>query len=182
MDSIDQSIRPLLEAVAFAGRAHHGQMRKDGKTPYASHVFRVCLVVRQVFGVDDPAVLTTALLHDTIEDTTTDFDDVARCHGAEIAGWVGCLSKDKRLPDEEREDRYCAGLAAAPWQVKICKLADVFDNLLDSGHLPVDQRRRTAARSRCYLEAFDQPDSPDQVRDAMKIVRRAIVEVEATLP
>ncbi len=182
MDSIEQSIRPLLEAVAFAGRAHQGQMRKDGKTPYVSHVFRVCLVVRHVFGVDDPAVLMAAVLHDTIEDTTTDFDDIAGRYGAELAGWVGCLSKDKRLPDDEREQQYCAGLAAAPWQVKICKLADVLDNLLDSRHLPVDKRRRTAARSRCYLEALDRPDLPDRVRDAVNLVRRAVVEVEATLP
>src|SRR5260370_39562517 len=90
--------RPLLEAIAFAARAHQGQLRKDGRTPYVSHVYRVCLIVRQIFGVDDVSVLTAAVLHDTVEDTTTDFDDLAKEFGSEVAGWGAALSKDKRLP------------------------------------------------------------------------------------
>src|SRR5439155_24241861 len=122
----------LLEAVAFAARAHRHQLRKDGQTPYASHTFRVCLIVRHVFGVTDHAVLMAAALHDTVEDTTTDYDDLEERFGKEIAEWVAALSKDKRLPYRAREQSYEEGLAAAPWQVKVCKLADLFDNLLDS--------------------------------------------------
>src|SRR5271156_3140068 len=122
----DPAFHRLLDAVAFAARAHHGQLRKDRVTPYHSHVFRVCLIVRHVFGVEDPAVLTAAVLHDTIEDTTTDFDDVQEHFGAEVAGWVALLSKDKRRQDELREREYCDSLRSAPWQVKICKLADLY--------------------------------------------------------
>ena len=50
-DSFDY--RLLLEAAAFAARAHRGQLRKDQQTPYVSHVFRVCLVLRDRFGFDD---------------------------------------------------------------------------------------------------------------------------------
>ena len=67
-DSIAQ-YRTLLEAVSFAARAHRHQLRKDGETPYVAHPFRVCLIVRHIFGIDDPAFLSAALLHDTIEDT-----------------------------------------------------------------------------------------------------------------
>jgi (p)ppGpp synthase/HD superfamily hydrolase len=181
MESLDQTYRPLLEAVSFAARAHHGQIRKDGKTPYASHVFRVCLILRHVFGLDDPAMLTAALLHDTIEDTTTDFDDVREQYGPEVAGWVACLSKDKRLQDDEREEQYCAALAAAPWQVKACKLADIFDNLLDSRHLSPERRRRTVKRTRLYLEALQRPDLPDRIRPAGQLVERLLADVESTL-
>ena len=38
----------LLDAVAFAARAHKYQIRKDGQTPYVSHVFRVCLIARHL--------------------------------------------------------------------------------------------------------------------------------------
>src|SRR5262245_47291713 len=96
MNAPESSIVPLLDAVAFAARAHKPQLRKDGQTPYVSHVFRVCLIVRHVFGVSDPRVLTAAVLHDTIEDTTTDYDDVAARFGEEVASWVAALSKDKR--------------------------------------------------------------------------------------
>src|SRR5438067_177442 len=102
-DSIVATVRPFLEAISFAARAHHGQMRKDGLTPYASHAFRVCMVLRHVFNVADPRILTAAVLHDTIEDTTTDFDDIAEEFDAEIAQWVAALSKDKRLEEGPRE-------------------------------------------------------------------------------
>ena len=71
-----QDVDPLLNAVAFAARAHRPQVRKDGQTPYVSHVFRVAMIVTQVFGVHEPKILTAAVLHDTIEDTTTDYDDI----------------------------------------------------------------------------------------------------------
>src|SRR6516225_7915152 len=112
----------LLEAIAFAARAHKPQMRKDNQTPYASHPFRVCLVVRQLFGVDDPKVLMAAVLHDTVEDTNTDCDDLIEKFGPEVADWVAQLSKDKRLPEGKREAAYMDTLSKAQWQVKVCKL------------------------------------------------------------
>src|SRR5437868_2503552 len=152
MNQPDPAFGRLLDAVAFAARAHHGQMRKDEKTPYHSHVFRVCLIARHVFGVEDAATLTAAVLHDTIEDTTKDFDDIEENFGTEIAGWVALLSKDKRMQDEAREKAYCANLRAAPPQVKLCKLADVYDNLSDLPHLPAEKRARTMQRARVYLD------------------------------
>src|SRR5439155_12665443 len=113
--------RSLLEAASFAARAHRHQLRKDGQTPYAAHPFRVCLIVRHVFEIDDPEVLTAALLHDTIEDTATDYDDIGERFGQRVAGWVAALSKDTRVPDEERERAYMATLAAADPAVKVAK-------------------------------------------------------------
>src|SRR5437588_9277661 len=106
--------RGVLEAVAFAARAHHGQLRKDNKTPYVSHVFRVCLIVRQVFGIDDPAALTAAVLHDSVEDTPTDYDDLQERFGRDVADWVAALSKDMRRPEDVREEEYHATLTRAP--------------------------------------------------------------------
>jgi guanosine-3',5'-bis(diphosphate) 3'-pyrophosphohydrolase len=146
--------RSLLQAASFAARAHRGQERKDGRTPYAAHPFRVCLIVRHVFGFDDPRMLITALLHDTVEDTTTDFDDLAEQFSPEIAEWVAFLTKDKRLPDPERERAYVAALCKAPWQVQVCKLADVYDNLLDSAGLPEPQRDRSLQRAEHYVQAL----------------------------
>src|SRR5262249_22101667 len=93
----------VLGAIAFAAHAHRHQLRKDQRTHYASHAFRVCFTVRHVFGIDDNSVLAAAVLHDTLEDTTTDFDDLAESFGKEIADWVAQLSKDKRLVHDGRE-------------------------------------------------------------------------------
>jgi (p)ppGpp synthase/HD superfamily hydrolase len=178
----DPAYRTLLRAVAFAARAHRTQLRKDGATPYASHVFRVCLTARCVFGVEDPAVLTAAVLLDAIEDTTADFDDLAEEFGPEIAGWVALLSKDKRQPDAAREEKYKTDLSHAPWQVKLCKLADVYDNLLDSEHLREESRARTFRRSREYLDALERGINRSVVLRGFEIVRRLLAELEAGLP
>jgi guanosine-3',5'-bis(diphosphate) 3'-pyrophosphohydrolase len=174
-DAVARETLDLLNAVSFAARAHRHQLRKDGQTPYASHPFRVCLIVRHVFGIDDPTVLTAALLHDTIEDTTTDFDDLAEQFNSEVARWAAALSKDKRRPDDEREQAYMEQLIAADWPVKICKLADVFDNLLDSAHFPPEKRRKTIERARSYLAALCS-HLPEMARQPFEIVSRLLAE------
>jgi guanosine-3',5'-bis(diphosphate) 3'-pyrophosphohydrolase len=151
----------IQEAVAFAARAHQGQWRKDRATPYVSHAFRVCLVARDLFGVADRRVLAAAVLHDTIEDTTTDHDDLAEHFGTEIAGWVAALSKDKRLPWAEREAAYCRALAEAPWPVLVCKLADVYDNLSDAASLSESGQARVFDNARRYLAALKEDLKPE---------------------
>ena len=171
-------MRSVLEAASFAARAHRHQVRKDGETPYAAHPFRVCLVARHVFGIEDPDTLTAALLHDTIEDTTTDFDDLEKQFGAKVAGWVAALTKDKRLPDDEREEAYMAALAASDPAVKLAKLADIYDNLTDSRKLSTAQRQRSIDRSKKYLAALDR-DLPPIARRPMEFVRRLLAQTEA---
>jgi (p)ppGpp synthase/HD superfamily hydrolase len=170
----------VFEAAAFAARAHRHQLRKDKETPYVSHVFRVCLVVRQVFGFDDPKVLAAALLHDTIEDTSTDCDDIIERFGPDVARWVAALTKDMRLPEREREEAYTRGLAAADWQVKACKLADIYDNLGDCRHFAPAGRRKTAARARTYLDAIRQT-LPEQLREPLRLTEQRLADLEAGL-
>ena len=181
MSDTRDPFRSVVEAVAFATRAHRHQIRKDGQTPYISHPLRVCLVVRHVFGFDDPRMMTAALLHDTIEDTNTDLDDLLEHFGHEVAAWVAVLTKDKRLPDNTREESYMRELAAADWPVKVCKLADIYDNLSDSVHLSERFRRRTIGRSRRYLDALGR-DLPEPARRPFEIVSALVREIEAALP
>ena len=169
----------VFEAVAFAARAHRHQLRKDKETPYVSHVFRVCLVLRQVFRVDDPLILATALLHDTIEDTTTDCDDLIERFGPQVAGWVAALSMDMRLPYDEREESYLRVLAGADWPVKVCKLADIYDNLGDSRHLTPSGRQWTFTKSHRFLRAIRQ-SLPEQVREPLRLVEERLDALEAS--
>lgn len=118
-------------AVSFAARFHGGQLRKDGRTPYVAHPFRVAMTVRHVFEIEDPVALCAALLHDVIEDTTADYDDIEREFGEAVATAVAALTKDMRLPDDKREPEYDAQISAASWQARAVKLADVYDNLCD---------------------------------------------------
>jgi len=129
----DRSPFPHLwqHAAAFAARQHRHQIRKDGATPYFSHVVRVAFTVSQIFGCTDEDVLCMALLHDTIEDTTTDYDDIESRFGVDIARGVAALTKNMALPEGEREPEYDARIAQADWRVRLVKLADTYDNLCD---------------------------------------------------
>jgi guanosine-3',5'-bis(diphosphate) 3'-pyrophosphohydrolase len=173
---MSDDLRSLLAAVSFAARAHDGQKRKDGRTPYVAHVVRVALIVRQAFGFDDPEMLEAALLHDTIEDTTTDFDDVAEHFSPTVASWAAALSKDKRLADEPRERAYVATLRSAPWQVQICKLADIYDNAVDSVHLDAPKKAKTRSRVRMYLTALSDIDHVE-VKRCWKIVDELVTSL-----
>jgi (p)ppGpp synthase/HD superfamily hydrolase len=168
----------VFEAVAFAAHAHRHQVRKDGRTPYVSHVMRVCLVVRHVFGFDDPEMLAAALLHDTIEDTTTDCDDIIERFGPRVATWVAALTKDMRMPHDPREEAYAAAVASADWQVKAIKLADLYDNMNDCRHFDSAGRRKTANKCRFALDHL-RPHLPAQLQPALALVEGKLAELES---
>ncbi len=163
----------VLQAVQFAAREHHGQMRKDGRTPYVSHPYRVMFLLRHVFGMEDPEVLAAGVLHDTIEDTTADYDDVVGKFGPRVAGIVAALSKDSRLPEEEREETYFEHLRKAPVEVKLCKLADTLDNLLDSRNAKPGFQAKTAGKARDLLSRFE-PGFPAEWKHVLEAVRAEV--------
>lgn len=133
-------------AVGLATRLHVGQMRRDGITPYVAHVYRVAMIVRHVFECDDPHAIAAALLHDTIEDTTADYDEVAAATSEQVADVVAALTKNMLLPEAARETDYDRRLAEADWRARLVKLADVLDNLLDSSALGEAAHARMLAR------------------------------------
>ena len=122
----------LERAAAFAAYRHRHQFRRDGVTPYVEHPKAVMAILRDEFGVDDLEVLAAGLLHDTIEDTATDYDAIAEEFGPRVADLVAALTKDKRLPEGRREREYFAQLSRAPLSAKFCKVADTLHNIRDT--------------------------------------------------
>jgi (p)ppGpp synthase/HD superfamily hydrolase len=97
-------------------------------------------ILRDEFHLTDPHILAAGLLHDTIEDTATDYDEIAGRFGRRVADLVAVLTKDKRLPEAKRERLYFAGLAKASLAARCCKVADSVHNVRDS-----DSTRRPKA-------------------------------------
>ncbi|MGV6814124.1 MAG: HD domain-containing protein [Phycisphaerales bacterium] len=133
------SISLWQQAASYASRAHLHQFRKDKKTPYIAHPFRVAMVISNVFGCNDELAICTALLHDTIEDTRTDFDAIEKRFGREVADCVAAMTKNMLLREPQREKDYDKRLAKGPWQARLVKLADVYDNGLD---IPRDSMKK----------------------------------------
>lgn len=164
----------VQRAISFTARAHLNQGRKDGKTPYVAHPYRVFFVVRQVFGVEDPIALCAALLHDTIEDTTTDYDDLRNEFGPEVADAVAALTKDMRKPDEIREPEYDEQLKQASWQARLVKLADVYDNVCDA-YDPRMRKRAAKKGPRAIACAGDD----ERVAGAVEILQQLLDRAES---
>lgn len=175
----DRGAAPPLwhEAAAFAERAHRGQTRRDGVTPYAAHAARVAMNVSAVFGCADEQTLAIAWLHDTIEDTTTDYEDLLEAFGTGVADGVAVLSKNAALPKAERERRYDQNLRAAGWRPKLVKLADVLDNMLDSGPgTSAGRRARLIDRAERAIALAEQDGSGrGELTVAVGVVARALV-------
>jgi len=113
-------------------------------------------------------------LHDTIEDTTTDFEDILDRFGEQVAVNVAALTKNMALREEEREATYDAQLLKSNWQVKLIKLADVYDNLHDIAEFPEARREKAKGEAidkcqRAIAIARAKPTS-DLVKQAAKIV------------
>ncbi len=110
------------------------------------------LILSHVFGVEDEEILTAALLHDTLEDTATDYDEIATLFGKRVADDVVTLTKNVMLPKKDREEDYVQRLSGASESVMIAKMADLYDNLSDRIHSP--KLRKTAATAERLLGIF----------------------------
>jgi len=159
------------KASAFAAQAHLHQERRDG-TPYASHPARVAMTIAVLFGFDDPEVLAGAFLHDTIEDCDVDYDDILEQFGRNVADYVAAMSKDMRLEESIREAAYDKQLADGPWQGRLIKLADVYDNYSDCEN---DKSRAKLAERAKRILILTQHD--EQLKDACSKLETLVSEV-----
>jgi len=141
----------LAAAEEFARWKHQHQFRRDGFTPYVEHPRAVMSILRNEFEVHDIDTLAAGLLHDTIEDTATDYDEVAERFGKRVADYVAVLTKDKRLPEEKRERTYFAQLARAPLAARLCKIADSLHNVRDSD---AAHRPKAVQKARKLLQIY----------------------------
>ena len=117
-------------ACSFAMKKHEHQKRKDCKTEYYHHLEDVVENLQKL-GIKDQNVLCAGWLHDTIEDTDTDFDDIEELFGKITAKIVSQVSKDTRIPQKQRESQYLLQLKHASWQSKAVKLGDLVANIAD---------------------------------------------------
>lgn len=129
----------FLQALSFAAEKHRHQRRKDSaKTPYINHPIMVANILLNEAEVDDEAVLIAALLHDTVEDTETRFEEIERRFGRQVRDIVTEVTDDKSLPSEERKQRQIDHAPSLSDRARLVKLADKTANLRDVAIAPPD--------------------------------------------
>jgi len=135
----------ILRAARLAEEAHRGQCRKWGhaQDPYIWHPMRVAGMVSLVeFATVE--MVQAAYLHDVLEDTKV--NELALYE----AGFIGKVilfvkaltnpSKGSNLPRADRKAMDRQHLAGASWEVKVIKLADRIDNLLEVRNDPTSPK------------------------------------------
>jgi len=117
-------------ALAAAHDAHGGQTRDtgNGEMQFIEHPLAVAELLAQ-HGCEDE-VLAASLLHDTVENTATEVDDLRERFGDEVAGLVGALTEDEGIASyEERKEEHRRRVAAAGRRAQAVFAADKLANL-----------------------------------------------------
>jgi GTP diphosphokinase / guanosine-3',5'-bis(diphosphate) 3'-diphosphatase len=131
------NMKTFIAAVAFAAHKHRNQRRKDAEaSPYINHPIALANVLANEGGVEDERTLIAAVLHDTVEDTETTEQELAREFGADIAGIVLEVTDDKSLPKAERKRLQVEHAVTISRRAKLVKLADKISNLRDVASNP----------------------------------------------
>ncbi|MBL7976900.1 MAG: bifunctional (p)ppGpp synthetase/guanosine-3',5'-bis(diphosphate) 3'-pyrophosphohydrolase [Bacteroidetes Order II. Incertae sedis bacterium] len=122
----------LFRALSFAAEKHRHQRRKDvAASPYINHPIAVATVLAIEAGLDDPTLLMGAILHDTVEDTETNFEELSFHFGTEVADLVRELTDDKSLPKDIRKRLQVAHAPHRSQKAKCLKMADKICNIRD---------------------------------------------------
>ena len=145
----------VKNAELFAKKKHSGMMKKDGMTTHSKHLEEVVNRLKSL-GIIDKEILCAGWLHDSIEDTDVNFDDLLEKFGTKTAVIVLSLSKDKSLPKKPREQIYIKQLRETSVDAKIIKLCDISANLssLKKYNASKSKKRRIVRQIRNYLIAI----------------------------
>ncbi len=138
-------------AVRFATRFHGDQRRPTG-APYLEHLLEALEVLVRGAGVTDPGVLCAAVLHDVVEDTACTVADVRREFGDRVADLVGWVTIPQADGDRKAaKEAYLEGLAQAPDDAILVKLADRASNVQTLRKLSLPRQREYYAQTVRYI-------------------------------
>lgn len=84
----------VSEAIAFAVKAHDGMRRKKSDIPYILHPMEAAVIVGTM--TDDQNLIAAAALHDVVEDTGIDINEIEDKFGKRVRELVAAETEDKR--------------------------------------------------------------------------------------
>jgi len=146
----------LARAFHYAAEAHAGQVRQSGQE-FIYHPWGAAKILAGL-QLDEPT-LAAALLHDVVEDTSTDIDELRAEFGDEIAKLVEGVTKLTRVRFQSREHaeaenyRKLIVAMAEDLRVILIKLADRLHNLRTIEYLGKQkqlQKRRARSTRRSH--------------------------------
>jgi len=144
----------LSRAFRFAAAAHEGQQRRSGEA-FIRHPWGAAKILAELR--QDEQTIAAALLHDVVEDTDTEIDEVRSEFGDEIAQLVEGVTKLTRIHFQSREqaeaENYRKMIAAmvGDERVILIKLADRLHNMRTIEYLG---KQKQLQKARETLEVY----------------------------
>jgi len=141
-------VAAVKQAADMSVKAHEGQYRDDGTTPYILHPARVAGLVAMFGGRYQEVV--AAWLHDVLEQDRHGEKVIAYGLSSlnlpgddaiEIYRIVKAISRDPRVPKEEQLKESLDRILQAPPGATLVKICERMDNILDPGSDPKNQER-----------------------------------------
>ena len=144
----------LYSAFSFADNAHSGQLRKDG-SPYITHPLAVAEIGAEL-ELDTESIMA-ALLHDTVEDTSATYEDLAKLFGKSVADLVDGVTKLTRVQYVSKEEEQMENLRkmlmamAKDIRVILIKICDRLHNMRTMEYqTPKKQREKALETMEIY--------------------------------
>ncbi len=137
----------LRRAFEFAEIHHEGQVRRSGD-PYIQHCLAVAKILAELNL--DATTIASGLLHDILEDTQVDDEELRIEFGETIASVVAGVSKiggiKFKSPEERQAENWRKMLLSIAQDVRVIliKLADRLHNMRTLHFLPEEKRLRIA--------------------------------------
>lgn len=127
-----------IKAYRFAAHAHLKQKVPGTEISYIMHLSFVCMEVIAALNAeqerDGNLAIQCALLHDTIEDTNTTFEQIQIEFGEAVANGVLALTKDNSLEKSLQMPDSLQRIHVQPPEISMVKLADRITNLQAPPH------------------------------------------------
>ena len=127
----ESDLARLEAAYQLSSFKHAGQTRKSG-APYITHPLAVAYILSELSA--GPNTLIAALLHDTLEDTSTTYDDIKTQFGEEVAQLVDGVTKIGKISFNQeisQADNHQKMLLAMGKDIRVVliKIADRLHNM-----------------------------------------------------
>lgn len=146
----------LNKAYVFSMKAHGSQKRASGD-PYFVHPLEVAGILANM--KLDTATIITALLHDTVEDTDTNLQEIEEMFGEEIASLVDGVTKLTRLEYQSEQVKQAENFRklvlamSKDIRVLLVKLADRLHNMNTLHYISNIEKRQRIARETIEIYA-----------------------------
>ncbi|MCG6135152.1 MAG: HD domain-containing protein [Nostoc sp. LLA-1] len=127
-----------IKAYKFAAHAHQGQKFPGTDISYIMHLSFVSMEIIAALSAeeehDGDLAIQCAILHDTIEDTNTTYEQIKAEFGESVANGVLALTKDNFLEKHLQMADSLQRIKEQPLEIWMVKLADRITNLQAPPH------------------------------------------------